>query len=328
MVPRFLVLCSLVGLLGVSLQATSQTVTKALTAAEENALRMAASPAPIADTVLWKSEGVVNLQFSQVHLKNWAAGGQSNLSLMTKYDHNWNLDRERIGWDTELHLAFGMLHRPEDHVFIKTDDRFEWSSKWGYRATETAFMTIMAQFRSQFAPGYSMMDGIPDRDNLRSNWMAPGYGVFAAGIDYKNSKGGFTLFFAPFTYKGTWVLDDSLSQAGAFGVEPGERFRYELGGYVKLGWVTQVVENVTYSLRLDLFSNFVANPENVDLFTDHVLSLKINSYLTATISATFIYDDDVILTKEPIEVEGEMIPQQGPGVQFKEVISVGLSLKF
>lgn len=328
MVPRFLVLCSLVGLLGVSLQATSQTVTKTLTAAEENALRMAASPAPIVDTVLWKSEGVVNVQFSQVHLKNWAAGGQSNLSLMTKFDQNWNLDRERIGWDTELHMAFGMLHRPEDNVFIKTDDRFEWSSKWGYRATETAFMTIMAQFRSQFAPGYSMLDGIPDRDNLRSKWMAPGYGVFAAGIDYKNSKGGFTLFFAPFTYKGTWVLDDSLSQAGAFGVEPGERFRYELGGYIKLGWVTPVVENVTYSLRLDLFSNFVANPENVDLFTDHVLSLKINSYLTATISATFIYDDDVILTKEPIEVEGEMIPQQGPGVQFKEVISVGLSLKF
>ena len=288
MVPRFLVLCSLVGLLGVSLQATSQTVTKTLTAAEENALRMAASPAPIVDTVLWKSEGVVNVQFSQVHLKNWAAGGQSNLSLMTKFDHNWNLDRERIGWDTELHLAFGMLHRPEDNVFIKTDDRFEWSSKWGYRATETAFMTIMAQFRSQFAPGYSMLDSIPERDNLRSKWMAPGYGVFAAGIDYKNSKGGFTLFFAPFTYKGTWVLDDSLSQAGAFGVEPGERFRYELGGYIKLGWVTPVVENVTYSLRLDLFSNFVANPENVDLFTDHVLSLKINSYLTATISATFI----------------------------------------
>ena len=318
----------LIGALISCVFSSAQSITKPLTAVEEKALRMESSPVPAKDTLLWVHKGQFGVQFSQVYLSNWAAGGQSNLSLLTKFDHSWNYVHETYGWDTELHLAFGLLHRPEDRVFIKTDDRIEWSTKWGYRATKTGFMTVMANFRSQFAPGYAIENGVPNRDNLQSGWMAPGYGVIAAGVDYKNTGGNFNLFFAPFTYKATWVLDDSLSQAGAFGVEPGEAFRYELGGYLKLGWTTPIAEGITYAIRLDLFTNFIESPENIDIFSDHVLTLKVNDWLSTTISAALIYDDDVMLNKEPIEIEGQLVPQQGPGIQFKEVLAVGISIKF
>jgi len=134
------------------------------------------------------------------------------------------------------------------------------------------------------------------------------------------------------TYKATWVLDDSLSAMGAFGVELGERSRHELGGYLKLGWKTPVVENVDYAIRLDLFSNFLNKPENIDVFSDHTFSMKVNDYLTTTISATVIYDDDVMLQKREavIDVDGNIIEpaQIGPGVQLREVLSVGFSMKF
>ena len=68
------------------------------------------------------------------------------------------------------------------------------------------------------------------------------------------------------------------------------------------------------------------NPQNIDIYSDHVLSLKVNSWLTTTISATLIYDDDISLTKKPEEVDGVIIPNIGPGVQLKQVLSVGLSL--
>jgi hypothetical protein len=307
--------------------ANAQSITKPLTTTEEKALRMESSSIPSGDTLMWTHNGQFGVQFSQVYLKNWAAGGQSNLALLTKLDKSWNYVHTNYGWDTELHLAFGLLHRPEDRVFLKTDDRIEWSTKWGYRATKTGFMTIMANFRSQFARGYALENGVPNQDKLQSNWMAPGYGVIAAGIDYKDDSGNFNLFFAPFTYKATWVLDDSLAQAGAFGVEPGEAFRYELGGYLKIGFITPVAEGITYSLRLDLFTNFIKSPENIDVFSDHVLTLKVNNWLSTTITASLIYDDDVMLNKEPIEIEGQMIPQQGPGIQLKEVLSVGISIQ-
>ena len=302
----------------------AQTVTPTLTAAEESALRNSAAPPQ--DTVLWLSKGLINIHFSQVQLNNWAAGGQSNLSLLTKFDQNWNLDRERFGWDSELHLAFGLLHRPEDRVFLKTDDRIEWSTKFGYRTTTTGFITIMAHFRSQLAPGYAIENGVPNRDLLNSNWLSPGYGVVAAGMDYKHPSNAINVFLAPITFKSTWVMDDSLSQAGAFGVTPGETSRYEVGGYLKMNANWKISEEISYSLRLYLFSNFMDNPQNIDVYSDHLISLKINTWLTTTISATLIYDDDISLTKNPQEIDGALVPNIGPGLQLKQVLSVGLSL--
>jgi hypothetical protein len=95
-----------------------------------------------------------------------------------------------------------------------------------------------------------------------------------------------------------------------------------------LGWKTPIAEGITYAIRLDLFTNFIERPENIDIFSDHVLTLKVNDWLSTTISAALIYDDDVMLNKEPIEIEGQMVPQQGPGIQLKEVLAVGISIKF
>jgi hypothetical protein len=312
-------------LLGWTTLVWGQTDTPKLTAAEEQALR--SSAAPTTDTLLQVSKGEFNIHFSQVQLSNWAAGGQSNISLLTKFDQNWNNDRGRFGWDSELHLAFGLLHRPEDRVIIKTDDRIEWSTKLGYHTTESGFVTFMAHFRSQFAPGYAMENGIPVRDILNSNFLAPGYGVLAGGMDYKTPKGGLALFLAPITIKSTWVLDDSLSAAGAFGVEPGKRSRYEMGGYLKLNFKKDFSEEISYAVRLDLFSNFLDNPQNIDVYSDHVLLLKVNPWLSTSISATLIYDDDIQLTKNPEVIEGVLVPNIGPGLQLKQVLSVGLSIQ-
>ena len=38
---------------------------------------------------------------------------------------------------------------------------------------------------------------------------------------------------------------------------PGERARHEVGGYIRVGLKEQVTENVTYAVRLDLFSNYL-----------------------------------------------------------------------
>ncbi len=303
-----------------------------LTADEEKEFRTIPTPPEVSDTVIWAQGGKWDVNFSQVYLHNWAAGGQSTLSLITKFDYTWEYGYRNLAWDSEVHSALGLLHRADEGVLQKTDDRIEGATKLGLRATESGFATIMASFRSQFAPGYPLVNGMPDRTNRTSNILSPGYFVLAAGMDYKNDPHDFTLFLAPFTYKVTWVLDKGLSEAGAFGVTPGERSRRELGGYLKLGWKTPVVENVDYAIRLDLFSNFLNNPENVDVFTDHTISMKVNDYLTTTISATFIYDDDVLLQKEEAEIDSDgtvVTPAKvGPGLQLREVLSVGFSMKF
>ena len=306
--------------------AWGQSIATPLPSATESKLRT-----PVvgdADSVYHKHETLVNVQFSQVQLSQWAAGGQSSASLIAKVDQFWEYDGMDFGWDTEFHGAFGLLHRPDDQVILKTDDRIELATKLGRRLKDKGSLTALGSFRTQLAPGYATVNGMPDVNQVTSRLMAPGYLVLALGLDMKPTEST-TIFVAPFTSKSTFVLDDSLSAQGLFGVLPGERARHEVGGYIRVGLKEQVTENVTYAARLDLFSNYLEEPEAIDIFTDHVLTLKVNSWLSTTLGLTLIYDKDVELVLREPDPDSPGDPGDvGPGVQLKQILAVGLSLKF
>jgi len=221
-----------------------------------------------------------------------------------------------------------LLHRPDDQIILKTDDRIELATKLGRRLKDKGSLTALGSFRTQLAPGYGTVNGLPDVNQVTSRLMAPGYLVLALGLDMKPTETT-TIFVAPFTSKSTFVLDDSLSAQGLFGVLPEERSRHEVGGYIRVGLKEQVTENVTYAVRLDLFSNYLEEPEAIDIFTDHVLTLKVNSWLSTTLGLTLIYDKDVeLVLREPNpDIPGDL-GDVGPGVQLKQILAVGLSLKF
>ena len=280
------------------------------------------------DSVYQRSETAINVQFSQVQLSQWAAGGQSSASLIARVDQFWEYDGTALGWDTELHGAFGMLHRPDEGVLLKTDDRIEVATKVGSQIKDKGSLTGLASFRTQLAPGFATVNGVPNRNNVTSAFMAPGYLILALGIDVKPSP-SWSVFLAPFTSKSTYMLNDSLSQAGMFGVDAGARSRHEIGGTIRIGLKQDVTENVTYTARLDLFSNYLEEPEAIDVFTDHLLTLKVNDWLATTLGLTLIYDKDVELTlREPDPDLPEDLGEKGPGIQLKQILAVGLSLKF
>jgi len=313
-------------LAGVHAGVWGQTLATPLPSTDESRLR-----APVvgdADSVYHTHETLINVQFSQVQLSQWAAGGQSSASLIAKLDQFWEYDGTDLGWDTEFHGAFGMLHRPDENIVLKTDDRIELATKLGYRMKDKGSLTALASFRTQVAPGFAAVNGVPNPDQVVSKFMAPGYLVMALGVDVKPTPTT-TVFLAPFTSKSTYVLDPDLSAAGTFGVPAGETSRHEVGGYVRLGLKEQVTENVTYAVRLDLFSNYLEEPEAVDVFSDHVLTLKVNNWLSTTLGLTLIYDKDVdLVLREPDpDVPGDA-GEVGPGVQLKQILAVGLSLKF
>ena len=54
--------------------------------------------------------------------------------------------------------------------------------------------------------------------------------------------------------------------------------------------------------------------------------MKVNKWLSASVSASLIYDDDIDI---PLDKNDDGINDNvGPRVQFKEVIGVGLNLTF
>lgn len=282
------------------------------------------------DSSSWATGGTTALNFSQVYLQNWAAGGQSSVSATALVQLFANYKRENMSWDNTLDLAYGLLRQGDEGIVIKTDDRIDFMSKYGKKASEKWYYSGLVNFRTQFAPGYQIVGGVPDQSNIISDLLAPAYTLAALGMDFKPSP-KFTAFISPATYKLTIVMNDSLAGVGAFGVTPGENFRSEIGGYVRMGYTNDIMENVNLTTRIDLFSNYVNNPQNIDINWEMLISMKVNKFLSATIGTQLLYDHDVILQKKDPIVNDEGITVdsgRGPGVQFKEVLGIGISYKF
>jgi hypothetical protein len=136
----------------------------------------------------------------------------------------------------------------------------------------------------------------------------------------------FSAFIAPFTDKTTIVGDNGLANAGAFGVEKGKNIRNEFGGYVRMMFMKDIMKNVGLQTKIDLFSNYLNNPQNIDIYWETLINMKVNKYISVTFSTNLIYDDDIII-KVDKDKDG-ITDAEGPRVQFKQILNVGFSYKF
>jgi hypothetical protein len=265
----------------------------------------------------WKTENNLTIAFSQVSLTNWSAGGQNSMSVNGRFNGLYNYKKDRMAWDNQVDLGYGLLKQGKT-IWQKTDDRFDLMSKLGYRLTENLNGAVLANFRSQFAPGYSK----PEGGEIISDLLSPAYFLAAAGIDLKKSD-NFTLFIAPLTTKMTIVLNDSLSDAGAFGVDPGKNFRAELGGYVRAMWKQDLMTNVSLQTKVDFFSNYLKDPQFIDVNWEVFVIMKINKFLSVNLNTQLLYDHDISIGKDTND-DGNPDDFK-PRIQFKELFGLGLS---
>ena len=119
----------------------------------------------------WSRSGSVGLNFSQSHLSNWAAGGENALNASGRFIYQADYTLDKSKWNTNLDLGLG-YSVIGDNKAIKTDDKIELNSMYGYKATETLFYSLSFSFKSQFTDGF---DYKTDSTNPISRFMAPGY---------------------------------------------------------------------------------------------------------------------------------------------------------
>ena len=269
----------------------------------------------------WKTSGIIGLNFSQLSLQNWSAGGMNSLSLNGLANFQANYSKGKSLWENTLDLGYGILSegKSDEKITKKTDDKIDFASKFGRKATDKLYYAALLNFKTQFADGFEY----PNDSAVISAFMAPAYLVAAIGIDYKPNK-DFSAFIAPLTSKTTFVKNEALSNAGAFGVDSSKTVRNEFGGYIKMVYKKDIMKNVNLMTKIDLFSNYIENPEKIDVNWEVLVNLKVNKYITASISTNLLYDDDIKFDKDD---DGE-IDTDGSLVQFKEVLAIGLSIKF
>lgn len=261
------------------------------------------------DTTYWAKGGSFALNFTQVSFTNWAAGGQNSVAGVSKLNLFANYAKDKTTWESALNLGYG-LSKVEGLELQKNDDIIDLQSKLGIKASKKWYYSGLLTFKSQFAPGYS------DATNTTkiSNFLAPAYLTIAFGMDYKPNK-VYSLVLAPLTGKLTIVNDPDLD--GQFGVEAGKTTRMEMGASLNTTVKKEIMKNVGLNTELGLFSNYLHEPQNIDVDWKVAINMKVNEYLTASINTQLLYDADII---DPVDGKAK--------IQFKELLGVGLTFTF
>ena len=272
------------------------------------------SAQPGRDTA-WTRGGLVGINLSQISLSNWAAGGDNAIGFNFLLNYKADYKKDRHLWQNRLELAYG-LNKTKSDGTKKTNDNIYLSSIYGYQLVKNLYLSGLMNFQTQFAKGY---DYNVDPDVFISRFMAPGYLMIGAGLTW-TPKPWFTATLSPATWRGTFVSSKILSDQGEYGVKPGKHLFSEFGANLRMEATYEFLKNMTIYSRLDLFSNYLEKPQNVDVNWIVQLNMAINKWFSANISTNMIYDDNIKIAQK----DGS----KGPRLQFKEALGIGFQVNF
>ena len=255
----------------------------------------------------WKRSGNFIFNLNQGSLHNWAAGGEQNtLGINAIFNYTINYRKGKNTWDNYFDLAFGFQNATSFRRFRKTDDRIDITSKYGHQLSKKWYAAALINFNTQALPGYDYTDTV---DTKISNFLSPGKVLLSLGLDYRPNA-DLSIFISPITTRWILKVDTSFYAIEKFGVPAFKKSYNEIGAYITIKYNKAITKWATYTGRLDLFSNYKRNPQNVDVFFTNLLTMKFNKWLGSTISVDMIYDDDILKK-----------------TQLKEIFGIGLALK-
>ena len=279
-------------------------------------------PAKPDSLIYWKRNVKFNVNLQQVDLTNWAAGGESSVAVGATVEAHSNYEKDEVVWENQMKIGYGLIRNGGGgNRFEKTDDLLDITSKYSQKFSEKVLMSVSMNFKTQIDEGVRL-ERVAGTDARRrifiSDFMSPGYLQASLGLSYRDEK-AFSTTLAPFTGRFTFVLNDSLSNAGAFGITPGDNVRSEAGISWTGSYKRDVWENVKLQTKFNFFSNYEKFPSTV-VNVEAGLNMKVNNFISSNISSQLIFDEDVVITRS----DGTM----GQDIQLKNVINVGFTLGF
>ncbi|WP_034887013.1 DUF3078 domain-containing protein [Gillisia sp. Hel_I_29] len=261
----------------------------------------------------WTKDGNIQLLFNQSAFnKEWKGGGTSSVSgnLTLNYDLNYRMND--FTWDNKLLANYGLTKTKDDEFTRKTSDRIEFNSIAGKQLTDSNwYYSYFFNFRSQIAKGYEYSEDTDTGETIRTettHFFSPAYLQTGPGMMWKKND-NFMFNIAPATARFIFVDDVFTSEVDYvdgdyFGVDQGKSSRFEFGASISALATFEILENVNMENSINLYSNYLDNPGNIDI--DYLMNMEmtINRYLSANLLFQAIYDDNAVGAFQIREVFG------------------------
>jgi Protein of unknown function (DUF3078) len=277
-----------------------------------------AAEAKVKDTTNmgWKRGGNFSFLFNQSAFNNeWLGGGTSSIAGNVGVNYDFNYKTPQLIWDNKIIIAYGLTKLKSERM-AKTDDRIEFTSLLGKKAGQGYwFYSAFLNFRTQMDSGFSVADVTTGTTTEKvytkiSHFFSPAYLQAGPGMLWKKSE-NLKVNIAPATSRLIIVHDEFTVAGSAFGVEQGKTTRFEFGAALNAYYKLKLMDNITMENILNLYTNYLEKPQNVDVDYQMNLVMNINKYISANIAFQAIYDDNAI-----------------KHVQIREVFGLGLNYGF
>ncbi len=280
----------------------------------------------------WTKTGKITLLINQSAFSNWQAGGDNNFAGNINLNYDLNYIKGDWIWDNKILASYGLTNTKNDGT-RKTDDRLELNSILGKKLKGNWSFSFFANFKTQFTDGYDYQDDFLDqalpgenRDNEdfpTSGFFKPAYLSFGPGLLWKKSDNLY-VNIAPITSKFTFisgeiftyndddpnnVFYESSNDVETFGVAPGDSSLFEFGMNIRAYYKVDLMKNINMENILNLYSNYLDKPQNVDVDYTMNLVMKINDVFSTNLTFQTIYDDNAF-----------------QGFQVREVFGVGVNV--
>ncbi len=262
---------------------------------------------------------------NQNYLSNWARGGESALSslLDLRGSADFHNRRSEIKWINNARLRYGNIIS-EEFGFRTNQDVFEINSQYNKSISEKIDFSSVFYGKTQISRGYDFPnDSIPI-----STLLSPGTFTIGAGFEYEpipNTKFNFSVL----SYRNTFVLDTTLINQRAHGIELGKRAKQEMGGQLVINSKTSLLDDLHVNNVVRLFSNYLDKPQNLDVDWEINLEKRISWYFTISLNIHLIYDENILFPVLDNKGEPIMLPdgsrKERPRTQIKQFLGVSMS---
>jgi len=270
----------------------------------------------------WKFRSEAALVMSQASLTNWVRGGESSISTamdVTGYA-DYNNKQLKVLSNNFVRLKYGLIGSGKSGI-KKNLDLLETNSKLNHKAFGRFDFSAIMLFKTQIAPGFTYSD-TDNSKTLVSKFMNPAVLTIGLGLDYKPNKST-SLNFSPLSYKGTFVTDTAHIDQTVYGIPHNRKSMNEPGVSFMITNEFNPVKDVTITNRLQLFTNYIHNPQNIDVDWEMIATSKINWFTDVRFNTHLIFDDD---TRTPVFVDGKQ--KKTARIQFKEMLGFTFVFRF
>lgn len=242
----------------------------------------------------WSKKGKVSFMFNQSAFSDWTAKGENTLASNASINYNFDYAKGEYTWKNNITTSYGLTKSKNAEFTKKTDDRLEFNSLLGINAESYWFYSALFNFKTQFTKGYKYSKDANGKEirNEFTNFFSPATILIGPGMLWEKHK-NFKFNIAPATTK-LVIVDKAftLPKGAYFGVDEGKNTRLELGFNASGRLKIKIMENMTIENLLNLYANYLEDPENIDIDYSMNLVMKINGYFTTNLIFQTIYDDN------------------------------------